>query len=68
MAIARGYTMPGEPRTVKGPCFDCDDGASCDCDDSAVCSCHLDDTFAMLTQETIKLPEDLRPNVPPRMM
>ncbi len=60
--------MASEPQTVEGPCFDCEDGASCDCDDIAVCSCHLDDTLAMLTQETPKQNDDLRPNVPPRMM
>ena len=59
--------MPSEPRTVKGPCFDCEGGAACDCDGGAVCSCHLDDTLALITQAT-PTTDDLRPNVPPRMM
>lgn len=53
--------MPGEPRKIKGPCFDCEDGAACDCD-GAVCSCHLDDTLVLSTQATPKT-DDLRPNV-----
>jgi len=60
--------MASEPSTIKGPCFDCEDGAACDCDGGAVCSCHLDDTLVLITQATPKQPEDLRPNVPPRMM
>lgn len=59
--------MPSEPRKIKGPCFDCDDRSACDCDGGAVCSCHLDDTLALSTQATPKT-DDMRPNVPPRMM
>jgi len=57
--------MASEPRTVKGPCFDCEE--VCDCAEYIfVCDCHYH--VSEQTAPTPKLePEDLRPNVPPRM-
>ena len=56
--------MASEPRKIKGPCFDCEGGAP-----ERFCWClvfnphdHMD------TAPTPKQPDDLRPNVPPRMM
>ena len=54
-------------RTIKGPCFDCDDALDdawefCPCSRRGVCA-------ERDTEPTPKLePEELRPNVPPGMM
>ncbi len=56
--------MPSEPRTIRGPCFDCDE--SCDCVQFVwMCACHFRD--GEQTEPVPKLTDDLRPNVPPRM-
>lgn len=58
--------MASEPQTVKGPCFDCKE--VCDCAQYVwMCSCHFSDDEQ--TEPNPKYePDDLRPNVPPRMM
>ena len=64
--------MPSEPRTIKGPCFDCDDADGFDCvcrffpDSDLACPCHgsIRDTKPNPKIE----PDESRPNVPPRMM
>ena len=62
-----GLLTMSEPRTIRGPCFDC--GESCDCELYVwLCSCH---GFALdedMTAPTPKLDPETRPNVPPRMM
>ena len=56
--------MASKPRTIKGLCFDCDE--VCDCEPYVwLCSCHFSD--GEKTEPAPKLPDDLRPNVPPRM-
>ena len=63
--------MASKPRTVKGPCFDCDDERD---DGWEYCTCRRKWSSALTksglkTEPNPKLePEDLRPNVPPRMM
>ena len=60
--------MANEPRTIKGPCFDCD-VRSCWCGwgDNDECACHS--PMGERTAPIIKLePDELRPNVPPRMI
>ena len=55
-------------RTIKGPCFDCD-VRSCWCGwgDSDECACHS--PMGERTAPITKIESDeLRPNVPPRMM
>ena len=58
--------MATEPRTIKGPCFDCDDALD---DAWEFCPCSRRGLRAERdTEPTPKLePEELRPNVPPRM-
>mgnify|MGYP006967760885 FL=1 len=54
-------------RTIKGPCFDCD-VRSCWCGwgDNDECACHS--PMGERTAPIIKIePDELRPNVPPRM-
>ena len=51
------------PRKIKGPCFDC--GQQC------LSWCLADDPPQPESDDTAptpKQPDDLRPNVPPRMM
>ncbi len=56
--------MASEPRKIKGPCFDCEGGAP-----ESFCWCLVFSPHdCMDTAPAPKLPEDLRPNVPPRMM
>jgi hypothetical protein len=60
-----------EPRTIKGPCFDCDDADGFDCvcrffpDSDLACPCH---GSIRDTKPNPKLDPETRPNVPPRMM
>lgn len=69
---ARMAGMPSEPRTIKGPCFDCNEqcwfGKSGCVKDHIItmCDCHCDD--AEQTAPVPKLDPETRPNVPPRMM
>jgi len=60
--------MASKPRTIKGPCFDCEE--VCNCEQYVwLCHCHGYALDEDKTAPTPKLgPEDLRPNVPPRMM
>ena len=58
-----------ETRTIKGPCFDCDDTEyGCLClhldDEDLICPCHRS---SMITAPVPKQNE-AQPNVPPRMM
>ncbi len=56
--------MASEPRKIKGPCFDCNDRGD---DQWEGCPCHR--KRGDKTHLTPKLdPDELRPNVPPRMM
>ena len=60
--------MANEPRTIKGPCFDCDDTEyGCLClhldDDDLICPCHGSN---MITAPVPKQNET-QPNVPPRL-
>ena len=59
--------MAGEPRTVKGPCFDCDDELD-DAWEFCPCPCHGLRSTRKTTPTPRIEPDDLRPNVPPRMM
>ena len=60
--------MANEPRTIKGPCFDCDRWVLLQCR-MWMCSCHFrDGGRAYCEQLPIKIEPDERPNVPPRMM
>ena len=55
--------MPSEPRTIRGPCFDC--GEQC------LTWCLADDPPQPESDDTAptpKLDPETRPNVPPRMM
>lgn len=53
--------MSSEPRTIKGPCFKCEqEDWPCDC------SCHYADD-APETVPTPKIDPEQRPNVPPRL-
>jgi len=53
-------------RTVKGPCFDCDDGLD---DAWEFCPCRRHGLRSTRkTAPTPKLDPEVRPNVPPRMM
>ena len=68
MALTHGEVI----RTIKGPCFDCDvgDAFGCVCQffpgSDLACPCH---GSVRDTEPTPKLePDELRPNVPPRMM
>jgi hypothetical protein len=62
--------MPSEPRTIRGPCFDCNDPGdfSCWCGwgDTDICACHS--PLGERTAPIPKLDPETRPNVPPRMM
>ena len=62
--------MASEPRTVKGPCYRCEGNCwCCRCGCDEVCMCHHNPKYVESTEPNPKLePEDLRPNVPPRMM
>jgi hypothetical protein len=58
--------MASEPRTIKGPCFDCDDALD---DAWEFCPCRrhgLRSTRKTTPTPRIE-PDDLRPNVPPRL-
>jgi hypothetical protein len=62
--------MASEPRTIKGPCFDCDDAID---DAWEYCTCRKSWSKLMLRTEltTAPIPKvepEPRPNVPPRMM
>ena len=63
--------MASEPRTIKGPCFDCDDGdPPCGCGCRFVlpqfaCPCH---GSVRGTATNPKTRPETRPNVPPRMI
>lgn len=59
--------MASDPRTIKGPCFDCDDALD---DVWEFCPCRrhgLRSTCKTLPTPRLE-PDDMRPNVPPRMM
>jgi len=59
--------MASEPRKIKGPCFDeCAHGWVAIDGGYTWCNCRRG-TLAD-TAPAPKLPDDLRPNVPPRMM
>ena len=55
--------MTSETRTIRGPCFDCDDAL----DDAWEC-CPCRSRSGYTTEPTPKLEPETRPNVPPRMM
>ena len=58
-------------RTIKGPCFDCDDSHDFGCvcrffpDSDLACPCH---GSVRDTKPCRKIDPETRPNVPPRMM
>ena len=60
--------VASEPRTIKGPCFDCNvQSCWCGWGDTGECACHS--PLGERTAPIIKIePDELRPNVPPRMM
>ena len=63
-----------EPRTIKGPCFDCDvgDAFGCVCQffpgSDLACPCHGSGSVRDTKPNPKIEPDELRPNVPPRMM
>jgi hypothetical protein len=58
--------MASEPRTIKGPCFDCDDAED---DAWEFCPCRRNGLRATRsTEPNPKIEPETRPNVPPRMM
>ena len=60
--------MANEPRTIKGPCFDCNvQSCWCGWGDTGECACHspLGERTAPITKIES---DESRPNVPPRMM
>ena len=67
LALDARADMATEPRTIKGPCFDCDDALD---DAWEFCPCSRRGLRAERdTEPTPKLePDELRPNVPSRLM
>jgi hypothetical protein len=59
-----GRDPVAEPRTICGPCFDCDDALD-DAWEFCPCRRHFRSTE---TEPVTKLDPETRPNVPPRMM